>query len=68
MSRGTAKISLLSADLESSKTLTQDNITVDFRIGDQKSLIYVKGRTFKSTESALFDVKDNDILEVYIYP
>ena len=68
MSKGIAKISLLSADLESSKTLNGNNITVDFRIGDQKSLIYVSGRTFKSTESALFDVKDNDILEVYIYP
>ena len=49
MSKGIIKLTLNHANLEDSKTLTGENVTVDFRIGAQKSLITLKEKNFKST-------------------
>lgn len=54
MTKPVIKVSLLNVSLKEAKGLTDDEVIIEMRVGVQKSLFSGKGKTFKSTEVALF--------------
>ena len=68
MSKGTLKITLLNASLQNAKGLTDEDTTVELRIGAQKSILSAHGKVFKSNGVTLFNAENNGTLEIYAYP
>ena len=62
MTRGTLKISLRQAALSKAKVLSDDETTIELKLGVQKSVFSGRGKAFTSTESALFDADDRNVL------